>query len=285
MPDETAVVEAPAVEEIPNEQEGIEGLLVREGKDWVIQYQPTGPDGQTIAPPQKFTGATKNEVIRALIKKGQNADQYIHRLKTQTPTPKKNGTTIKPLTTDEEFQLGMELQIPTSARKAARRLLEADLGISFDDLRDSVAERKANQTNAVTYQFLRKHIGDFYDCEANGNVLVKYLTANQLDYTVNNLEIALDQCRDLLASAPSTPAPKTAEPRQQEETPQTTRTPSGTTGIVPGSFSGSRPSAGQNPGLTKRDYIVMAREKPAEYQRHFRDPKLRVALDKAMRAG
>jgi hypothetical protein len=266
MPEETVVVAGnPA-----DEQQPIESLLRKEGENWIVEYQPKGTDGNTIGPLTKYIGKTKNEVIQQLVEGKTNAERTIHRLKTVKPTPLQQPKT---LTTDEEFQLGIELQNPQTAAKAIRKLVENDPSLAEE-------KRKARITQ-VTYDFLRSHQDEFYNCDANGKVLTDWLTENSLEYSVDNLEYALETCRERLALAPRAappvvpqPAPETPEEQQRQR--------SASSGIVPGQFSGTRPRTQIKPGLTRKDVLDLARTNYAEYKRRLGNPKERAEIYAAL---
>jgi hypothetical protein len=223
--------------------------------------------------PQRFTAPTRVKLIAELMKAKAHADSHIQRLKSRpSPTPKRNE--VHPLTVDDEFQLGIELQNPATAAKAIKRVLEAEIA----------PEREQARIARVTYEFARRHVNDprLFDCEANGRMLAQWVADNGFEYTVDNLEIALEECQGRLAQAPQAQNEQVVT-QQQPEIPVEQQRPirSAPSSIQPGQFSGNRPATRQK-GLTKQDYIKMGRENPAEYRRHMSNPQLRAELERVV---
>jgi hypothetical protein len=221
--------------------------------------------------PQRFTAPTRVKLIAELMKAKAHADSHIQRLKSRpSPTPKRNE--VQPLTVDDEFQLGIELQNPATATKAIKRVIESEVA----------PERYKARILQETYTFLNRHVEDFYNCDANGIALTDWLKANGYEYTADNLEIAFEECQGRLAQHPRTTQEQVVT-QQQPEIPVEQQRPSRSapSSIQPGQFSGNRP-ANRQKGLTKQDYIKMGRENPAEYRRHMSNPQLRAELERVL---
>jgi hypothetical protein len=245
-------------------------------QELVFEYQPTDETGKPIGNKTVIKGTSWEEIAR----KQQDIQVQIvrayHRLKDSKPTQPKQKFTPKQLTADEEFQAGVELNDPAKARKAIRKLVDAEFGLTE---RQEEMDRKAEvlQHDLAAAAFLRRHARDYFYCEANNDLIEGYLTQNGLDYTAENYEIAFAMCEDKLAQSPtvSAPEPTPAAPANPEP-----RRPRVTPDLQPGNLNGNpRPRA---KGLTKADYIRMGRDNPAEYNRHFTTPSLRKEMDKVL---
>jgi hypothetical protein len=244
-------------------------------QELVFEYQPTDEQGNPIGNKTVIKGTSWEEIA----KKQQDIQLQLvrayHRLKTATPTKPKEKFTPKQLTADEEFQAGVELNDPAKARKAIRKLVDAEFGLTE---RQEEFDRKEAimRHDLAAAAFLRAHARDYFICQANNDLIEGYLTENGLDYTPENYEIAFAMCGDKLAQSPTVTVPETpAAPANTDS-----RRPRVTPDLEPGALNGgSRPKP---KGLTKADYIRMGRDNPAEYNRHFTNPKLRAEMDKVL---
>jgi hypothetical protein len=246
-------------------------------KPYSRTYQPTDEHGAPIGK-RTVLGpfATSDELLDAMEAANIAAVRGYHKLKNAVPTPAQAdaGWTPRKLTADEESAAGFKLLDPTHAREGLRTLVDAEFGLTElqAELKAGRAARAAANRQAVAYQWMSAH-PEFYNCNANGKVLADYLNSNQLEWTPDNLDAAFEMTAPQLAEKPAGEAPQaTANPPQ--------RRPQGSPDIQPGQFTGTgQPS---KKGLTKADYLRMGREKPAEYERHMANPRLRAAMEKVL---
>lgn len=248
----------------------------------VVEYQATDENGAPIGSPTHLEADTWEEMSKKQTDAHVNAMRWANRLKNAKPTYNPEPLKARQLTQDEEYQAGIDLagRDPSKVRKAFRTLLESELPIS--ELEEQGKElRKTNATQnrlVVVQKFLSLHPEDFYNCDANGQVLANYLQANNLAWTPDNLEIAFATEAGKLASKPAPIQPVTQQP-PNAPTPRRPSTPD----VEPGTFSGA-PPANKTKVLVKADYIRMQRENPDEWRKHFNTPSLRRLLDKALSA-
>ena len=243
----------------------------------VVEYQATDENGNPIGSPTHLEADTWQEMSRKQQDAHVNAMRWANRLKNAKPTYKVDPLAPRQLTQDEELQAAVDLRDPAKAKKAFRTLLESELPIQQleeqgRELR--VATEKQNRLSAV-HQFLTLH-PEFFNCDANGQVLANYLDENNLQWTPDNLEIAYASEAGKLAAQPA-PVPQVTQQPPNAPQPRRPSTPD----VEPGGLSGAPPVT-RTKTLTKADYIRMQRENPAEWRRHFNTPSLRRALDKAL---
>ena len=239
-------------------------------------YQPTDEVGAPIGK-RTVLGPfeTADELLDAMEQANVAAVRGYHKLKNAVPTPAQanTGWTPRKLSADEESAAGFKLLDPTHAREGIRTLVEAEFGLTEiqQELKASREATAAAIRERTAYQWLAAH-PDFYNCSANAKVLEDYLNANTLAWTMDNLDTAFEMTAPQLADRPSgAPPPAAANPPQRR--PQAPD-------IQPGSFNGT-PQPNKK-GLTKADYLRMGREKPAEYERHMANPRLRAAMEKVL---
>lgn len=249
----------------------------------VYEYQVTDENKQPVGRPVRIKYRTQDELIKGMEKANAEAVLAYHRLKSAKPTSvKPEAPAPKPMTADEEYQAGLELQNPATAGKAVRKLIENQIPLSEIE-RESKEARKSRanaDAEAAMYAFCRSHVTDFYDCHANGKILGEYLRDNQLAVTSDNLEIAFAATQDRLAANPSV----TALPPQTEDNPPAERTRQAATGIMPGEFRGNRTPAQRKPGLTKKDIGDMRKtpEGREEFRRRMANPAQRAEIERVL---
>jgi hypothetical protein len=246
-------------------------------KPYSRSYQPTDEHGAPIGK-RTVLGpfATSDELLDAMEQANIAAVRGYHKLKNAVPTVVKPDSGWKPrqLSVDEEAAAGFKLLDPSKAREGLRTLVDAEFGLTEiqEELKASREATSAAIRERTAYQWLAAH-PEFYNCSANAKVLEDYLGSNQLAWTMDNLDTAFEMTAPQLAEKPTGAPPQAAANPAQ-------RRPQGSPDIQPGQFTGTgQPS---KRGLTKADYLRMGREKPAEYERHMANPRLRAAMEKVL---
>lgn len=170
---------------------------------------------------------------------------------------------------------------PSQKKEAIREIS----GITELEKRLDAAEAKAQFADGerVAIAFMRNHLRDYYPCDANKKVVSDFLKENNLEFTLDNLEIAFVNVKDQLADDPRlqnnpTPIASTAQPQAQQRQ-------SGF-GIEPGSGSGNRPVAQAGNGkMGKKDVLAKKKADPAWWRQVMQDDKLRAEVDAALARG
>lgn len=242
-----------------------------------LRYQPMDEQGNPIGKETVLKGATWEEVARKQITVNEMAVRAYHRerqAREAMPRPEAPAATV--LTPEEEIRLTAELNDPSKSRKSLRTLVDAEFGIS-KRLEKIDLYTEQQRRNSAAIRFMRSHPNDYYVCDANNAAVDGYLEQNGLDYTPENYEIAFAALENSLAQSP---ARESAAPPVEANPAPPARRPQATPDIQPGSLNGQ--PVRKKPGLTKVDYLKMARENPDEYKRHMANPTLRAHLDKAL---
>jgi hypothetical protein len=76
---------------------------------------------------------------------------------------------------------------------------------------DITSDLAARRQQAVSKHFMRLHAQDFAPCEANASIIANYVTANKLDWTLDDLEIAFEAVQSQLAPKAMSQAEREAE--------------------------------------------------------------------------
>lgn len=178
---------------------------------------------------------------------------------------------VPELTIEEEAALA--LQLNQNPRKAVKRFIEAELGMSFDEFRDNV--QKAHEVSMRVYgndigaDFVRRHTrfdregyivgGDYYPCPENAELIRQYVSAMNLDrpptpqdfdYAFNNLRL-----QNRLIPIP--------EPEENEQVPLNN---TASTGLSSRMNAAPLPTTGQK---GKDLYSMSDEELKAEAERQF----------------
>ncbi len=264
----------------------------------IKRYQTLDESGAPIGRPTYLEATSWLELSVKEKAAHEHAVRYGERVKKQQVTKKKDTPSpVQTLTEAELLKLQDDLKSEDrdAAEKAAEKIRRNDEVKRFTDA--EVAIENARQAQ-VSYKFLSKHISDYNNCLANNKLIDDYIKDNQLEWTEDNLEVALNAVESQLAPkeqpaapepinpvpvppAPVAPPPAIvappAPPAASIPTPSAPR-PGVNGGLVPGAQSAPRPT-GQPKGLTKKDIKDMP---PAEYRRRLKDPKF-VAEVNALR--
>lgn len=243
-------------------------------EELVLEYQPTDGNNVPIGNKTIIKGATWEEIARKQITVNEMAVRAYRRERDAREALSKQivrDTPAPTMTAEEEIQLTAQLNDPSKARQALRRLSGMDE--IEKELKVSREQRAAQQRAQIAYEWMGAR-PEFYNCDANGAILREYIETNNLDWSFENLDIAYAATQDRLAVRPTSTPPAEANP-----VPPASR-PRATPDIRPGELNGT--PAPKSKGLTKADYLKMGVRDPKEYQRHMTNTVLRRALDKAL---
>jgi hypothetical protein len=247
----------------------------KQTEKFVFEFQHTDRNGNPIIDPRtgkqaftNLTGANEKEVLEKLKDSYLELESAYVRAKTHKPVPKPEQPPAKELSAEEERQAAADLQDPTKARTAIRKLS----GVDDIEARQKAADEATFNADAraAAYQFMSRHINDYYPCQANSKVMSDYIAENDLDpRNVENYEVAFNSLQGRLAEKPAPPAP----PKIEDSPAPPARQASG--GIQPGQLSGEKPKPRNAKAITKESINEMRRtaEGRAEYKRRMRDPE------------
>lgn len=152
---------------------------------------------------QVFEGGTAEELIDKLADAQKHATAKIREQNRQlklAPKPAQEKKTArakyepKKLSVDDEFMLGQ--QLTESPRKAVAAFLEADLGMSLEQVREKFAKldefEQERRETATAVKFVEAH-PDYAVTPKNYNTIREYLDNNELAFTKSNLDHAFEE--------------------------------------------------------------------------------------------
>jgi hypothetical protein len=228
------------------------------------------------------------EIARTL----ERANRHIDTLKNKKPTarPAPVDMSAKPLTQEEKVQIGLDTQDPRKAADAIQRVVESVVPVAkiTGEVERQGKTIDVEARTRIAREFINAHKEDYYPIAANNLALNKHLAENGLEFSVDNLEIAMARLQGSLAARPPVPTTVNNEPPSNDlpgneppnpgtPPPQPRRAPVG--GIRDSQVSG-RPSS--EPTLTKAQALEMLYKRPHEYEEWMRDPKRYPVLNRAL---
>jgi hypothetical protein len=244
------------------------------------------------------------------------ATRAFHRLKTQKTTFNREQVVGPVLMTDTELiQAAEDLKSDNREKSdAADRKIRADQ-ILKDQQKLTIDRENAHQKQ-VAYEWMTRHISDFTPCEANSKILSAYLKDNDLEWSVDNLELAFAATESQLApkeasvvavpvpelvdnppaavpqepapvpAAAITPAPVVAAPEvpavpAPAVNPQApVARPGVNAGLIPGQQTGQRPLV-KPAGLTKKDIKAWT---PEQMRKEMKNPARLAEINRVLAA-
>lgn len=160
---------------------------------------------------QVFEGSTQEELIEKLANAQANATRKIRELsQTNKQTQQEQA--------DNDYVLSQELL--TKPTEAFRKMFEQVVGMPLESFKSTVDKVNAFEVK----QAGRKAAEDFvtstpayYDVETNGKKIGRYLNANRLEFTVENMKKAYEELSadGLLVQRPQAPSAGSAEAAAQ----------------------------------------------------------------------
>lgn len=274
-------------------------------KKIVLDYQIKDEDGNPIGRPTHLEATSEEEMRQKMIEAHTQATRAFHRLKKQKISFKQPDQTSAPAPMSDQDIIAalqdVQSKDSSKADAAQQRLME-------NERRKAAHETEQIRQKGVSLEFLKKHLHDFNNCQANVQLIGSYIEENQLVWTLDNLEIAFNALESELAPvvkpvapvtpvnpAPVTPAPavatQTTPPAVRPEvivpapvTPPANPAPAQPRpgvngGLVPGQQSGSRPVA-KPTGLTAEE--IRSWDGPT-MRKKMQNPAIRAEIEKFAR--
>lgn len=309
---EAPVVEAPVVEAVVP----VVPVVPAAPTKFVYEFQARDENGVPLGRRTHLEAATQAELDKKKEEAYEQAVRAFHRLKSQKPTFNKP---VQESLSDEQIAQIIEQAKtetdPLKAAEAARALSVSEEAAKLKAAREEAQAVSAQALGMKTaYEWMRLHVHDYVQNDANSKLMSDYLTVNDMPPTLDNLEIAFNALESQLSHpevAPSLPVPPPANtpvvapvvetpvpvpaPVAQPvvETPATpavqqnvlapVKRPGVVGGIAPGQLSGTRPKVVDKsaPKLTMASIKAMSRE---EYKKAMKNPAMRAEIERVARA-
>jgi hypothetical protein len=164
-----------------------------EKKKIVLDYQATAEDGTPIGRPTHIEGWSNEEVVEKLKAAHVNAVRYAERMKKNKVASVEARTQQKQ---DQERAEKLNQEASTAVEEATKekdpiKLKDAIVKVSKADREAEIARESARaQGVVIANAWMADHKEDFQPCHANTEIIGKWLAANELDLSYENLELA-----------------------------------------------------------------------------------------------
>jgi len=284
----------------------------------IQEYQVADDSGNPIGKSTHLEARSWIELVTKQREAHSQATRAFNRLKTQKTTFKQPVAPVTvpeiPLLSDEDrIKAAMDLNSPDE-----EVVIKADRKLRSDDImrsqRAEAIRKQEKIQNDATVEFKRRHISDFYPCQANAAIITNYLNANNLEMTIDNLELAYAVTEPQLAGMPvaEVPVPEVvanppaavpaetqpaavaaiqpppavvapvvpAAPVVAANPAQPAARPGVNTGLVPGQMAAQRPVA-RPVGLTMKDIRGWTAD---QMKAERKNPARRAEIDKTIAA-
>ena len=265
------------------------GLTDEEGKpllDRNGKQKFTNLVGETPAELVRKLGQANLEVARAL----DRSSRRFETLSSRQPTARTAPVEMKPkaLTPDENVQVGLDIQDPRKAADAVRRVVES--AVPLKEMTTEVARQAKVLDTQTRMSIAREFVAlnkDYLPIEANNAMLNQYLLANNLEFSVPNLEFAAAVLGPKLVERPRNnapaPSPDNASPDNappNRDTPPAPERRAPASGIRNSQVS-DRPASSALV-LTRQQALDMLYKEPRKYEAWMRDPQKYKILNAAL---
>jgi hypothetical protein len=214
QPDQAQVSDTPAepvvatVPEVPPVE--VQPVAPEPPKKAVVEYQIRDEEGNPIGRPTHLEAATQEELIEKMKEAHTQATRAFHRLKKQKVQSLREVNSQQPAAPAAPAQMSdadllaavkdLKSDDPKVALEAHRKLNKAEQDrIQAEADAKVAAANELRRQEQVSYQFLRNHQTDFYNCAANIKLIEDYFKENELPWTIDNLEVAFHDLENQLA--------------------------------------------------------------------------------------
>jgi hypothetical protein len=181
-----------------------------ERKKIVREYQVRDEDGKPIGRPTHLEAWSTEEMLEKMQIAHENATRAFHRLKQQKLTFKQERTLLTPEQIAEAARVALEAKDTEKVTDVIHQVIETE----YKKREITIREKEAfEEGRAISNEFMRRHLHDYNPCEANQQAIGEYFRDHNLDFTLDNLEVAFQDLKeqgDKLAKVETTEAVKTA---------------------------------------------------------------------------
>lgn len=176
-------------------------------KKIVVEYQVRDENGNPIGRPTHLEATSEEEMRQKLIKAHEEATRGFHRLKKQLGNVKETyakkaepAVPAAPVLNDAEIMQALKdlkSDDPQVQLNAHQKLTKSEVDRQLAAQR---AEREAHDAAArASQEFLARHKKDYNNINANNVLIGQYIQDNELDWTLDNLEVAFAALESQLA--------------------------------------------------------------------------------------
>ena len=201
--DEAAAAEAARLEAEKKDLEEKERLAAEAAKPKekiVRDYQATDDEGNPIGRRTHLEADNWEEMSQKLEEAHVNAVRYAERMKKRASLKPQFKQPETPINVLDEATL-LEIQKDLESKDeivSAKAKVKLELNEAAKERLQARYQTDFNNGRAVSLEFMRKH-PEFNSCDANAKIIGDYVKANNLEWSVDNLEIAYAETESQLA--------------------------------------------------------------------------------------
>jgi len=175
----------------------------------IRDYQVKDENGVPIGRPTHLEAANWEEMAEKMELAHVNAVRYAERLKRQKVATKAvEVPAVQPGMSEEELVKALQdlkTKNPTEAIDVVKKFIDVDhINKTIQEANEQTQRARIQE---ATYSFLRGHRDDYYDVQANSDLMKDYIQTNGLAWSADNLELAFTALEAQLAMAPRESAP------------------------------------------------------------------------------
>ncbi len=175
---------------------------------YIEEYHVRTEDGTPIGRATHLEAKTLPELMAKKQEVHTQATRAFHRLKQQKLTFKQEKTILTPEAISEAARIALESKDPAKVTDVIHQVIETEYQKREQELTEKQWREEGRR---IANEFMRRHLHDYVPCEANNKALGEYLEKHNLDYTLDNLEVAFE---DLLEQGDKLAKVETVATRQ-----------------------------------------------------------------------
>jgi predicted SnoaL-like aldol condensation-catalyzing enzyme len=157
-------------------------------------YQVVDEDGTTIGRPTNLSAATLVELMAKQKEVHTQATRAFHRLKRQKLTQKAEKHTVL---TPEQISEAAKIALEEKDASKVEDVIKATIETAYKTREEETRKKELREEGrAISNEFMRRHLHDYNPCDANKKAMAEYFVEHNLDFTLDNLEVAFVDLMD-----------------------------------------------------------------------------------------
>lgn len=176
----------------------------------IRDYQVKDENGVPIGRPTHLEASNWEEMAEKMELAHVNAVRYAERLKRQKVATKAVAEVpaVQPGMSEEDLVKALQdlkTKNPAEAIDVVKKFIDVDhINKTIQEANEQTQRARVQE---ATYSFLRSHQNDYYDVQANSDLMKDYIQTNGLAWSADNLDLAFTALEGQLAKTPRESAP------------------------------------------------------------------------------
>jgi len=175
---------------------------------YIEEYQVRDESGTPIGRPTHLEARSLPELIGKKREIHTQATRAFHRVKNRKLTFKNERTILSPEAIADAARQALESKDPIKTTDVIEQVIES----KYKQREDALKQKEAYEAGrSISNEFMRRHLHDYNPCEANQKAIGEYFAKHELEFTLDNLEVAF---QDLLEQGDKIAKVETVATRQ-----------------------------------------------------------------------